>query len=360
MSVKVKSILDEIKNEYDNFSINDKKVNLDNDVNLNEYQVKSIISVIKHFIDTVNINFAKKFFIDIFKNPNIKENGKIYETLLYGWLIEHKIGFEPQPKILSKDCFKEKDYLADGKISNVVFDVKSFGIGFPHIDTFKNKLQNEFKNYIITISGSKNMSDKDLEKYLFNNFDNIVCELHDDKNKIHNDYIYTIKELNLKIRANSKERGFATSISEFNSYEWAQENQFFFLKHASQFCKNSPYMIFCPFDSAINSTFSQNKESINTMLRALCRRIFMNLKNMNDKKLYEYDGKSIKDVTVSTASKKLSAIIFLDVTKKHTYEDCRTWVYTNPNADNKLYIHQINTWFRFNGAFIDDFQYDNY
>lgn len=359
MSINVKSILDKIKMDHENFTIDDKIVKFDECVHLNEYQIELIISVIKKFISDIDINFAEGVFSDIFKKPSIKENGKIYETLLYGWLIEHEISFKPQVEIKAEDCLKKNKYDADGQISNVIFDVKSFGFGFTHIDTFRNKLQNKLKNYIVTIEGSKNISAKDLDKYALCNIDKIANELQNDKNKIYTCYKYCIKELDLEIRAIPKEEMMAISISQFNPYEWAKNNQFFFIKSASQFCVSSPYIIFCPFDSDINHMMN-NENDIQVMLRALCRRIFINLEHMNNRKVFEFDGKAKQEATIAIASRKISAIIFLDVVKYHSYEDCRTWVYVNPNADNPLFNYQIDQWFRQAGAFIDDFKYDNY
>ena len=77
MSINVKSILDKIKMDHENFTIDDKIVKFDECVHLNEYQIELIISVIKKFISDIDINFAEGVFSDIFKKPSIKENGKI-------------------------------------------------------------------------------------------------------------------------------------------------------------------------------------------------------------------------------------------------------------------------------------------
>ena len=57
------------------------------------------------------------------------------------------IRFDPQPHIEAEFCFKSSGdgYEADGEILELdcVFDVKEFGIGFPHIKDFKMKLQEQ-------------------------------------------------------------------------------------------------------------------------------------------------------------------------------------------------------------------------
>ncbi|EDT13583.1 hypothetical protein GNF56_02305 [Clostridium perfringens] len=353
MSIKVGEVLDKIVGKYPQFEINNTKIDRECIILLNEYQIQAITNVIMEFISNGNMNIAKEVFNDIFKQPN-SSNGKVYEALVYSWLIEEKIKFEPQPEIKKENCLKKNDYHADGKIDRAIFDVKSFGIGTIHIDTLRSKLEKKLPDKIISIGGSQNASQKDLSKYCLRKIDEIVDEL---KKKS----ICAIDEINLVIEATPKEEGVATSISEFDAYEWAKNNKFYFMKHASQFCINSPYIIFCPFDDREGNMFANlDSNIIYQCLRALCRRIFIELKRMNDIKLSDFDPKAKSEATIAIASKKISAIVFLDVTNKLSYEDNKVWVYVNPNADNKLYNHEIAKWFRYNGAFIDDFINDNY
>lgn len=329
-------------------------------IHLYESQIEAIISLLTFFCQNNEEIFAQELFQDIIKEPQ-PSNGKIYEALAYSWLHQNNISFTPQPKIAESDCLKKHGYCADGKIENVIFDIKQFGIGYPHIETLRNKIQEKIPDCYIGIGGNKSISFKDVSK-LLERIDDIVKELHSDKTKIYTDHIYKIDDLGIEIRSYSRgNRLIISSISEFDIYEWAQNNETYFLKHGSQFCANDPYVIFCPFDKQINLNFAHMDASrVSLYLRPLCRRIFMNLTKMDNKFLREYDGKAKNDVTVAFAARKISAIVFLDVTEKYSYDNCRAWAYINPNADNKLYNYQISHWFRNANAFVDEYRYDNY
>lgn len=74
-----------------------------------------------------------------------QNQGKFFEMMAYYTLYKKRIDFTPQVHIKSESCFKQSNdgYEADGEITDLlcVFDVKEFGIGFPHITDFKIRLQ---------------------------------------------------------------------------------------------------------------------------------------------------------------------------------------------------------------------------
>lgn len=73
--------------------------------------------------------------------------GKLFEMMTYYCFIKKGIRFKPQPRIEAENCFKNSGdgYDADGEILELdcVFDVKEFGIGFPHIKDFRMRLQEQ-------------------------------------------------------------------------------------------------------------------------------------------------------------------------------------------------------------------------
>lgn len=358
MNIMVEEFYNMINSGDSNFNID--LINNKNEIRLLDSQINRLVELIVELSKNGYEKTAKELFFDIIRNPN-NSNGKIYEALLYAWLNENKINYEPQVYIDEQNCLKKNGYKADGKINDIIFDVKQFGIGVPHIETFQKKLQEKMPNYIITIGGTKNLSSKIIEKYLLSNVDNIIKELQSKKNLIHTDYIYKLNDYDIEIRAHYKEKGIVSSISEFNPYEWAENNEYYFMRHGSQFCIKNPYIIFCPFDKKDNWIFTTEEPKQNHLnFRCLCRRIFMNLKNIDERKLLEFDGKAKNNISVATASRKISAIVFLDVSDKWDYNNCRMWVYTNPNADNKIPTYEINRLFRLAGAIIEDFRFDNY
>lgn len=76
-----------------------------------------------------------------------ENQGKLFEMITYYCLLKNSIRFNPQPHIEAEFCFKNNGdgYDADGEILewNCLFDVKEFGIGFPHIKDFRMKLQKQ-------------------------------------------------------------------------------------------------------------------------------------------------------------------------------------------------------------------------
>lgn len=81
---------------------------------------------------------------------------------------------------------------------------------------------------------------------------------------------------------------------------------------------------------------------------------------MKDRDILDFDGKARKGIKVSTAARKISAIVFLDVSKSYISSQARTWLFLNPNADNKIPNYQVHQLFRLNGAYVEDFRFDNY
>lgn len=203
---------------------------------------------------------------------------------------------------------------------------------------------------------------RDIEKHFLSRLNELKREIMKPENKIHTDYIYNDKEYGIDIRLNDMiGRRTFTSISYFNPYEWAQNNEYYFMYHASQFCTNNPFIIICPFDINCCSYFAnKNNQEIYDILRPFCRRMFMKLVNVNDRFICEFDLKAKENIKISTAARKVSAVVFLDVTKDYSYNESRMWYFSNPNADNKIARYQVETLFRQNGACIEDFEHDNY
>jgi len=346
------------------FLSEDKRISTE-EITLLKSQIEMLKALFSSWSSVMDQDDLQKFIVDILKRPSI-ENGKVYEALVYKWLGDNFVRYSPQHHIEQNDCFKmSSGYDADGIIndSRIVFDVKQFGLTLPHIETLRRKLQTIIPSeYYLTISGGKNISTRDLQANFLEKARDIAQCLMDEKNKIHTDYIYRAIDYNLEFCAwNRKENPVFTSISEFDLYEWAENNEFYFIYHASQFCINSPYILFCPFDKQLAPIFSSEDDEFAFLsFRALCRRIFINLTKMENRQISDFDGKARKDVSVATAAKKISAIVFIDVSEDFDYQHCRTFVFQNPNADYKIARYQIDAIFRHAGAKIDDFRFDNY
>lgn len=453
----VKDLLDTLKNCSEpiskmNIHLKDteKEVNIKESATLRKIvDVKYFIALrktIEKFIEKDEAETARNLLKDILvaKDENL---GKFYEMMAYYFLISTDMQFKPQIQIQSSECYKkgDKGYDADGLIKywNCVFDVKMFGIVFPHIVTANKKLQekinkkiierikqfkaerneniqslsDEFNNetdtdkkkilmdkialekkkiermmneeeanlwkYTLKIDGYHSLDMNKMRKNILNELDNLAEELAkrawderlekwknldnwDNKNNICKHGLgfiqMKIDETNYTCTLYSpifmnSNGGIVTSIHENDMYEWAKNNRFYFMHDASQFVKDRPYMIICPFDKESSGPFLSFTDNLDGYFRALRRRIFMDLNRMTDR--YVDDGKAVP-VTISEASKKITGIIFIEtsaIAKDETYD--RAWAYLNPNADNPLAEHQIY-YFNHISALVDDFRYDNY
>ena len=331
------------------FEISYKK---DVQVYISEICQQRIENILYYFMNNGYQEDAKNLLLGILKNPDMS-NGYVNEALVYAWFLEQQIPFQLQCEIDKEDCLKKHSYKADGMVENIVFDIKKFGIGFSHFKTLRENIQEFFPDTLVTVSGDLNIETKEIEKNLLSKVPNIVKKLRD--NEVHGEYIY--EELGIEIRV-QKSKHIITS-SDFNEYKWAEKNQYYFMQDGSQFCIKTPYIIICPLDSK-SFLASKKPKEIYAILRPFCRRIFINLLKMKNYKLKTYDGKAKEDVSVADAAKKLSAIVFLDVTKEWGYGKNGMWVFCNPNADNVLPEYKVDILFRQKGACIENFKYDNY
>jgi hypothetical protein len=343
-----------------------KKTITEKNIPVNEYQAKCILDVLQHFKVNNHDAVAETLFKDVVHDYTSGGRGNVFEAMGYAWLRQQGISFTPQVQISQDDCLKRESYFADGVFNGAVgeriyFDIKSFGIGFPLLDTLQEKMQKDKRceNYRLLISGSMNISTPEFSKNYLERIDDLLDCLF---SKPGPEESFAYRDDTIEIIAYSLQgydiRGSSRS---FHSYEWAQRNEFYFMYHGSQFCTTSPYIIICPFDKEHAFAFSSGDASeVDRSLRPLCRRMFIRLNQLTECKLTDYDPKAKSEISVSAASRKVSAILFIDVTKKYNYNNMRAWVYINPNADNKLHPYQICNFFRYNGVYVDDFEHDDY
>lgn len=338
----------------------------DGPIKLPKLQIEMLKTLFVSWSSKFPEEIVKDLIRNVLKKPNT-ENGKVYEALIYAWLEEKSIRYTPQFHIERENCFKsaENGYDADGMIeeNGLIFDVKQFGLTLPHTEILRRKLQAELpEKFYLMISGGKNTSVRDLQTHFLEKVKDIAQCIMDEKNKLHTDYLYHEKQFGLEFRAyDQNDTSMFTSVSEFDFFEWAENNEFYFMHHASQFCINAPYILFCPYDEQLASIFTtEDRELPFWAFRSLCRRIFINLTKMDGRKITEFDGKARNGVSVATAAKKISAIVFLDVSKTFDEQGCHMYVFQNPNADYKIPEHQIARLFRYAGATVDNFRFDNY
>ena len=172
--------------------------------------------------------------------------------------------------------------------------------------------------------------------------------------------IFNIKEIKFEYKKNnnlSKKESRSKNLSGFNPYKWAQENQYFLVSNASQFCINKPYIIICPYNiNNLPNLTCKRLSSTYTSFRALCRRMFLGMND--DIEVRKHDKNCPPLISLKAASQCISAVIFIDISMDSKNDD--TWIFINPNAKNAL-PRYIADQFRIKlKAVIDDFTYDIY
>lgn len=330
-----------------------------------------------------NQNISEKLLRDI-AHATYQNRGLILEALTYFHLSHHKILFSPQYHITSHECYKsgETGCDADGAFQiaykspeYAVFEIKSFNLPDQMLNDFRTKLEQEYYKlegkkglpkgtYIFTVGGSLDNSNQIYEKDLFSQTENILVKLFSSENlhEAHGSHRYQLFYENLEITAEEPSDSspiVGISYATSDIYEWAQNNEYRFLKHSSQFCYTKPFILICPFEPQFTSNDMIHKYKIQIALRALCRRIFIHLPKVNDRYISEFDYHARKGISVAMAARKITAIMFIDVSCNDP-QKCDAWAFINPNGDNKLLNYQINTLFKSFNAAIDKFEYDNY
>ena len=107
--MKVKDFMENLIKESaeyeDLFGFN--RIDLDKEIIINEDYLVSILKLCGYLNDE-NKGYIKNLIKDILISPNYT-NGKVYEALVYAWLVEHRIIFEMQKHIEKGDCYKKSD-----------------------------------------------------------------------------------------------------------------------------------------------------------------------------------------------------------------------------------------------------------
>lgn len=336
-------------------------------VNLNDSEVNRIFIGLSEIRKT-DPDYLASNAVSICKNPS-SNNGKIIEVLSYDWLMQRFPDIKFQCDINQKDCYKLKDgYKADGQFESVVFDIKTFGIGFPHYKDLERHLQKlvdktNMGKFLIMVSGNGDVSTDDIEQHN-TQASSIVDELfkHPLGPEENPDYLMKLDDLGIEVRAYNEKNKRNVYIGEnyTNRTAWAEENQYHFFRHSSQFLINNPYMIICAYDHRLVPWLGGgDKLDIYYRFRFFARRMFMNLIHDSDHEINFYDKNAREGVNVSEAARKVSAVLFVDLEADSDMYADMSWLFVNPNADNPIYNY-IAGCFQDCGSLVDDFMYDNY
>lgn len=293
-------------------------------------------------------------------------DGTYIELKTYRWLLDNEVKFKPQ---IEKVTIHENKSILDGKFTdtNVYFDVKSFNLTTPIINEFIFALNEKYPGHFFTFEGPRDSSYKEWQKIMKKKYNHI--------RKFSNANRNSIKINNVRINRHKKVPGVYTSESTFDPFQWAQNNEEFFLKNCKQYTPDHSFILICTMTKDILG-FEKF-----VALRALARRAFINLRKRKDEysKIVD-DYKQINDKYKDDIPDYLSAIIFLDFSphrkadneeiitdgKNQRIWNKRAYMFCNPNAKHRINHFTLQRIFGFqylplaDKSYVEDFLYDNY
>lgn len=325
-------------------------------------QIKNITKTIETIFNDAKLasDFMGKLFSRHFQ-------GFYYEILTYSWLLNNNIKFTPEVQTTIGDTLSINNPTLDGlfKNSRVYFDIKTFEIPANLFIRIKKMLSEKFPKHNIMVGGSKDISYKDVENKIITNINNIIDNLKNQEQHDNNFMCYRDKTLDIDIELKLlEETGTIQSmISSFDPYTWAEKNEIFFLKNASQYTINRPFILLCPYRHG--DLIQLDVKTVYTAFRSISRRAFCKLykqvifPSSYTEIVYKNGKIDSAKYTINEISTYLSGIIFIDISdicmKKNVF------IFINPNAKNSLIYFPINTIFGYDlSCEFDNFINDNY
>jgi hypothetical protein len=257
--------------------------------------------------------------------------GAFAELAGYEWLGRCGVEFEPQVQLAPSDVLGVAGSMLDGKIrGGPYFDIKGFGFSGRLARRLQEKLQANFPNEQVLVSGSWDIALAAFEE-LIRSTSRIAGELRTER---------YIKHGRLEIRL-EKRQPITVSSRVADPYRLARENARFAFADAQQFTKNesfvSLYVIHPWFNAATIGNDFGGMDA--TLTRSLARRTFMQFSN-DPTPLADICDRVAASATMGDASRLLSAIFFVNVwptdADTRVTQEFPSWLYLNPRATHPV------------------------
>jgi len=280
-------------------SLEDEQCNLANDV--------SSLDRIARVADLLTANGVPavalgKMMGDLLSEANFY--GQVCEFGVYDWLHIAGATFNPQVHVNGTIILNPNGSDLDGvfEATEVYFDIKAFGFQTYVMETFRKKLERAVGSRHVMINGAADVSAKDVETLAFRQTTSLAAQLSTDGRA-------EIPQLGWKIRLETGQVALGEQITD--PYQVAGHNRYFPFKSARQFARTKPFLLIFGFSHHFNQPLSVNfDDSTSTTLRALARRVFMQMPN-DAGLVTAYDRKS-SPVSVGEASRLISGLLFVN------------------------------------------------
>lgn len=278
--------------------------------------------------------------------------GSYCELGTYDWLDRNGVAFQAQIPLTAGQVLNPNGCTIDGffPVCDVYFDIKAFGFQAYVADLFRQRLEGQLSNLVVTIDGSMDIDVKDIDTYGFSQIATLATSLRNGGQQ-------SVPQLNWTVYARPPQP-VHTSVQTIDPYRLAKENRYYPFKTAGQFTRNDPFILMFAYAAQFNSGLHHNfSGSTATTVRALARRVFMQL-TAETVPASQYDPRIAPGVTVADAAKLVSGLMFINLDS-----DDDAWLFLNPRADHRLTRYHIEQIFDFTippSLGIDDFEHDDY
>ena len=323
-----------------------------------------------------NSNLRKSFIKALENNENKKWAGKslkkllsvknaegtFHELLAYAWFTNNAALYKQDVKTVKGQTLSKSTPTLDGRFDfgskRTYFDIKTFNIPNNILEQLIYKLSNEpaLSQYMFMIEGKRDCSYKLLEKKILNLYEDIKNDIISRSISEQQDFYYHIENTPITIKVIRKREGVHMSTCTFSPYRWAEENELFFIKNASQFTNNNPFLLIC-----VCGAYSLSSPEI--QLRSIARRAFIRLPKIKVNEVSAFlDGKVHNKYTkgkLKIIMRRLSGILFIEY-KGTDINEMKGYLYINPNAKSPIKNYQSLLGFNQNLKVVDNFKNDNY
>jgi hypothetical protein len=272
------------------------------------------------------------------------------------WLNRCYTKFDPQVRMTPTDVLGVNGSTVDGKMwAGPYFDIKAFGFTGRVAQRLQERLQQEFPNEQIVISGSWDLALATFQQ-LIQDAPSIAAQLRAAR---------YFKHGPLEIHVCQKQP-VTVSARVIEPYRVAHQNAKGVFEDAQQFTRNSPFVVLYVIHPWFNAGVIYNDfAGVDTMLtRSLARRAFMQF-SQDLTPLADVCDSAAPGTTMQDAARLLSGIFFVNVWPQDAGDAKRrypSWLYLNPRATHRMSLSSLSLFRSENlqGTHMEDFAHDDY
>ena len=252
--------------------------------------------------------------------------GTLSELLVYDWLAQNGIPFQPQVRVTGRDILNPKGSDLDGNLrisSDVYFDIKCFGFQEVMIERLCKRLMADIPNCRIAVESSWDVPVETLQDLLESGYGSLKEALTTNTTVVRGPMRF-VRRTPSRVQVSSRI---------IDPYRLAKEHASYPFRFAKQFTLAAPFIIIFAYHPWLGGLLMNENFADFTSIytRALARRAFIQ---------FLEDNSAVLNVTKAQASCLISGIGFLNISQLEidsgNPDHTRFRLYTNPNALNPV------------------------